>query len=478
MANRTAPLHIPVFSLLALCTAGTASAGTELTIYQDFAVMKDSLTLKLNAGSNAVRYQNITRALEPSSVMLLPRQADQSFIIKEQSYQNAPLSEERLLQAFEGQSIDFLVRFNDHETIKSGKIVRAPGISLNEPLSPMIEMDGTLQFQLPGHPLFPSNTGDQLLKPELNWVIQTAKPGNVEADISYLTGGFGWDAAYNFIQTPQGTMDASGWLTVRNHSGTGFDQLNVRLVAGEVNRIQPPYQAKMMIMERAMADDAGAEAVSEKAVDEFHLYTVPGTLALKDGETKQIEFIKGSQIRYQTELVYDGANLPPHINPEYVRTQQHVGTQGNSLVSVYKVFENKLENGLGKPLPAGKVRFYQQEGDGLVFIGENRINHTPKDETVRLFTGTAFDVVGERKQTEFVQYASQNRLRESIEILIKNRKEVPATVKVVEHLFRGARYELTSVHTWEKDDAQTMHTLVSLPPGGEQTLRYTVEYRW
>ena len=173
----------------------------------------------------------------------------------------------------------------------------------------------------------------------------------------------------------------------------------------------------MMIMERAMADDAGAEAVSEKAVDEFHLYTVPHP-GLKDGETKQIEFIKGSQIRYQTELVYDGANLP-HINLGYVRTQQHVGTQGNSLVSVYKVFENKLENGLGKTaarrqspvLPAGR-------GWPGIHRGKPDQSHT-EDRDGQAVLGTAFDVVGERKQTEFVQYASQNRLRESIEILIK-----------------------------------------------------------
>ncbi len=483
------PKHPSLFCLISLTLSATAFADTELTIYRDFAVMKDSVPLSLKAGSNEVRYQNITRSLEPSSVMLLPQKSDQQFVIREQSYQSAPLSESRLLQQFEGQSIDFLVRFNDHETIKTGKIVRAPGLSLNEALSPMIELDGKLQFHLPGRPLFPANTGNSLLKPELNWVIQSAKSGTIDADLSYLTGGFGWDAAYNFIQKTNSTqknngtqkndtMEASGWLTVRNHSGTGFDNLNIRLVAGDVNRVQPQRQAKMMMLERAMVADAAAPEVTEQAIDEFHMYTVPGQLALRDGETKQIEFIKGHGIRYQTELVYDGAILPPHYNAEYVRTQRNFGAQGNTQVNIFKVFDNKLDNGLGKPLPAGKVRFYQQEGSGLVFIGENLINHTPKDETIRLFTGTAFDVIGERKQTDFVVFGSQNRARETIEISLKNRKDAPATIKVVEHLYRGAQYTLTSAHQWQKEDAQTMHTSVTLPAGAEQLLRYTVEYRW
>ncbi|PID42545.1 MAG: hypothetical protein CSB48_10045 [Proteobacteria bacterium] len=460
--------------LTGLCSTAIAS---ELTIYSDFAVVNDDIELELKAGINKVSYTNITRSLEPSSVMVSPADPQWQVLIQEQSYLGEPVSETSLLQKYEGETIDFLVQYNDHESVIRGKIIRAPQSYDRGTLPPMIELDGKLRFDLPGLPLFPPTTADSLLKPQLNWILHANRSGKAKANISYLTDGFGWAAAYNFIQTSENKMDAAGWLTLENDSGKTFPDVKVRLVAGNANKTRPAEDYWQVTSANSMMA-ANKAMPSRKEIDEFHLYTVPGQINLKAGETKQIQFIQGQNINFRTELVYDGAELPASYDSGNIRASKHFGTQSSHAVDIYKLFENSLENGLGKPLPQGIIRFYQQDESGLVFIGENAISHTAVDQVVKTFTGTAFDVTGERKQTGFVEYKSQKRTKESVLITLENRKEVPVEVKVVEHLYRGGRYELSSTENWQKENAETIYSRVKVPAKSERQISYSVVYQW
>ncbi|MCG8609218.1 MAG: hypothetical protein MI864_01660, partial [Pseudomonadales bacterium] len=455
--NGTKQLTLKLLATIIACT-GTASQASNLTLYSDFAVVQDNITLNLKAGDNAVALQDITRHLEPSSVMLSPGQTGWNLIIKEQNYQGSPLDQVRLLQQYEGQEIEFIVRYDDHQTIKRGKIIRAPesGGMHAEPMDAIVEWDGKVNFGLPGTPLFPPIKDQSALKPQLDWQLFSSKSGKTDASLSYITRGFGWDAAYNFIERSETKLDAAGWMTIRNYSGKDFEKSNLKLVAGEVNKLAAgrdmsgQYRMKMAVAE-------SMPAVTEKSIDEFHMYTVPYPVDLQAGQTKQIQFLSGQNISYQTELVYDGANLPYNFNSEYIRTQRDFGARGNDAVNIYKVFENSAKNGLGKPLPSGRIRFYEQDDDGsLIFTGENRIDHTAREETVKVFTGSAFDVKGERKQTEFTVHSSQRQARETFKITLTNRKAESVSVKVVEHLYRGPEYNISSQTKWQQDDASTI----------------------
>lgn len=476
------PYRLKIISLAVtplLANIGAVSAAS-ITIYKDFAVVQDSLELTLQTGVNDVSHYDITRQLEPSSIILTPTDPSWQLIVTEQNYLGTPLDQERLLESFEGQEIDFRVRFNDHDSIQKGTIIRAgkPAAQHTAAQEIIVEMDGQLRFGLPGTPLFPPLADHSMLKPQLSWKLNANKAGKTRAGLSYLTQGFGWNAAYNFVQTTDTELTGAGWLTITNSSGKDFSQSQLKLVAGDVNKIQQePMYLQQRVAKVMMAEaDSG---VSEKAVDEFHLYTVPGKLDLRSGETKQVQFLSGQRIRYQTDYVYDGARIPFGYDVNYIRTQRDFGAQSKGDVEIFKVIENKAENGLGKPFPEGTIRFYDKDSDGaLIFVGENRIPHTPKDETLRIFTGTAFDLKGERKQTLFTVNNSSQSASETIEITLTNRKATDATFKVVEHLYRGPNHQLTSQEKWTKDDATTMHLNVYVPANSEKTLSYSVNYRW
>lgn len=480
--NRTIRINLASIALSPLLLATTnTSWATNVTIYKDFAVVQDTLELTLQSGSNEVTHYDITRQLEPSSVILSAQDPNITLIINEQNYLATPLDQARLLEMYEGQEIEFKVRFNDHDSVQKGTILRAgkPGAAHTSAQEVMIEMDGQLRFGLPGTPVFPALVDHSLLKPQLSWKLSASQAGEMPVNLSYLTQGFGWNAAYNFVQTSDNTLTAAGWLTIENTSGKDFSKSQLKLVAGDVNKINPAPEAYNRRVAKVMMADSVDSGVTEKAVDEFHLYTVPGELDLRTGETKQVQFLAGQGIRYHTDYVYDGARLPYGYDAEYVRTQRDFGAQSKTDVEIFKVVENKAENGLGKPLPEGTIRFYDRDTDGaLIFVGENRIAHTPKDETLRIFTGNAFDLKGERKQTDFSVNNSSRSASETIEITLKNRKDSDATFKVVEHLYRGPNHQITSQENWTEDDATTMHLNVLVPANSEKTITYSVNYRW
>jgi hypothetical protein len=499
---------------LTLATLGVvamlaAASQPSLTIYnQNFAVVRDTVPLTLKAGENDVRYTDATAHVEPDSVILRDPTGKTSLQILEQNYRNDPVSQDLLLSLCEGKTIDFLKEDLTGKVpaeIIRGKIIRSgyvphysamatygyeyqqAQINYAQASQPIIEVDGKMRFGLPGQPLFPDLGDDTVLKPTLNWVIESSSSAKLDAEISYVTGGFTWKADYNLVMPEKGdAMDLIGWVTMDNESGKTFDNAKIKLMAGDVNKIQPRNQ---FIGVYGGVSASGGLAymtppVSEKTFDEYHLYTLDRPTSLRDRETKQVEFVRAGGIPSKTIYVYDGLKVDLNRyggwGPEMIRQDSDYGTQSNKKVWIMREFVNSEANHLGLPLPKGRLRFYRRDTDGqLEFIGEDNIDHTPKDETVRVNTGNAFDLVGERIRTNFDISNNDHRADESFEIKLRNHKKEPVEIKVVEHLYRWNNWNISqSSDAFQKKDAQTVEFLVQVQPDKEKSVTYTVHYSW
>ncbi|MDX2080743.1 MAG: hypothetical protein SFU53_08155 [Terrimicrobiaceae bacterium] len=483
-------------------------AAPGLTIYnQNFAVVRDTVSLELDAGVNEVHYDGATVHLEPDSVILRDPNGTPIQIL-EQSFRNDPVTQQLLLSLFEGQEIEFFVPggMKPDRTVV-GKIIRSgyqphsqqamqrygnqymvsqmAMANVGGSGQPIIEVDGKIQFSLPGEPRFPSLGDDTILKPRLTWLINVPKPLQTTAELGYITGGMSWEASYNVVAPEKGdTLDIVGWVTMDNQSGRDFRDAKIQLMAGDVNRLQPPEEMRRERFSAGlMASAPAAPQVTEKAFDEYHLYTLERPATLRDRETKQVEFVRAANVTSRTIYVYDGLlidwNRWRGADGSYRRTNEEFGSQSQTKVAVMREFENTKKNGLGIPLPKGRVRFYRTDGTLLQFTGENEIDHTPTDELVKIYTGDAFDLVGERKRISFKVDTSNNWAEEKFEIRVRNRKKEPVEIRVVEHLYRWTNWEITEKNTTFKQVASDeIQFLVEVKPGEERLITYTVYYTW
>jgi len=474
-------------SILSLGAAGALAAFAQpaLTIYnQDFAVVRDTVPLDLKSGVNNVRYADATARVEPDSVILRDPAGKHSLQIWEQNYRNDPITQELLLSLFEGKTVDFeTLRLKDNTQVREivpGKIIRSGYVPGGGSEQPIIEVNGKLQFNLPGTPRFPDLGDDTVLKPTLNWLLQSDQPGKFDAEVSYITGGFTWEADYNLVSPEKGdTVDLIGWVTMNNQSGKTFRDAKIKLMAGDVNKIQPPTFNGMRNRMMTLSGMAGeAPAVTEKTFDEFHLYTLALPTTLLDRETKQVEFVRATDVKAPVIYVYDGSSDYRFYGG--LNYDQNYGTEGNKKVRVMREFVNAETNHLGIALPKGKLRFYRRDADSqMEFVGEDMIDHTPRNETIRVTTGNAFDLVGERKQTNFRVDTGDKWLDESFEIKLRNRKKEPVEIRVVEHLYRWSSWDITQKSDdFKKTDSQTIEFRVPVKPDEERTVAYTVHYSW
>ena len=475
-------------TLLTLGSALAVSAQPSLTIYnQNFAVVRDTVALDLKAGVNEVRFAGATAHVEPDSVILRDAAGKRALQILEQTYRNDPVSQELLLSLNEGKTIDFEVldtlNNSTHRHQVLGKIVRSGFVPGGGHEQPIIEVNGKLQFTLPGQPLFPNLGDDTVLKPSFNWLLKSPDAAKVSAEVGYVTGGFTWEADYNLVAPEKGDyVDVLGWITMNNQSGTTFRDAKIKLMAGDVQKLQPQNVTKRYARSRVTALGMAMESdatVTEKSFDEFHLYTVARPTTLRDRETKQVEFVRAERVKAPVIYVYDGtAGMRFWGGLNY---DQGFGPgEGNKKVVVMREFVNAETNHLGMALPAGKLRFYRSGDDRqLEFTGEDRIDHTPRNETVRVTTGNSFDLVGERKQTDFKVSTGDKWMDETFEIKLRNRKKEPVTIRVVEHLYRWNNWNLTAKSAeFVKKDAQTIEFNVPVAPDEEKTVTYTVHYSW
>jgi hypothetical protein len=470
-----------------------------LTIYnQLFAVAKQRLVLDLKPGQNRIDVTDITAHVEPDSVFLRSLDDGRRLTILEQNYRSDSVSELLLLSLYEGKVIDFLA---PDKTIVQGRIIRSGFVPHASTMygqnyyqqasfmqqgasQPVIEVNGKLQFTLPGQPLFPALADDTVLKPTLSWELDTDKPGTAAAELSYVTGGMNWEASYNVIAPAKGTnLDLLGWVTLDNQSGKTFRDARIKLMAGDVNKIQPNQFSGVGGAVGAARENAAAPQVTEKSFDEYHLYTLERPTTLFDRETKQVEFVRASGIKSKTVYVYDGWQVDPNYpnwSMENIRTQEAFGAQSNPKVWVMQEFTNSSENQLGMPLPKGRVRFYRRDDSGqLEFTGENQIDHTPKDELIRLYTGNAFDLTGERHRLDYRLDSRGRSVDETFEIKVRNHKTTASEVRIVEHLYRWTNWEIIrNSDPFTKVDSQTAAFTVQIPADGERVVNYQVHYSW
>jgi hypothetical protein len=497
-----------VIAICAMSLAADEAAQPSLTVYnQNFAVVRQELPLDLKAGVNNVRVTDITMHLEPDSVILHDPTGKHPVQVLEQNYRADPISESLLLSLYEGKTIDFLVQREGRQEVVPGKIIRsgyaphnymamnrygsqyyqaqmAYAQGVNE--QPIIEIEGKLRFGLPGAPMFPSLGDDSVLKPTLQWLLSSDQAGSLRAEFSYVTGGLTWEADYNIVAPDKGdTVDLVGWVTMDNQSGKSFENARIKLMAGDVNKIQPGQESdQLRSMSGAIAINGRMMTpVSEKAFDEYHLYTLARATTLLDRETKQVEFIRATGVPTKRIYVYDGVKIDANRyngwNWDNIRNDYSYGTESNPKIWVMREFVNSEANHLGMPLPKGRVRFYRRDGSQIEFTGENVIDHTPRDETVRVYTGNAFDLIGERRRTDYKLDTDKHTLDESFEIKVRNHKKEPADVRVVEHLYRWITWDVPAKSsTYRKIDSQTIEFPVALAADGEKTISYTVHYTW
>lgn len=478
-------LAVVLISALALapvaCHSESVSGpkAVQLTVYnQNFALVKDTRTVTLSNGVNSIDVEDVAAKIDPTSVLFKSLTAPNSVMILEQNYQYDLISPENILNKSVGQRVTF-TRFD-----QSGQSHTSGGVLLNPPKNggAVIKADdGNLVLNPSGQVSVEKMPEGLHPKPTLNWLIRSDKDGSQDAEISYLTDGIGWKADYVALVNKDDTaLDLSGWVTLNNQSGATYTDAKLTLMAGDVRRVQPQadYMGRMKAT-YAMAE-AAAPQFEEKSFFEYHMYTMERPTTIRDNETKQLSLLNASNAPVKKELIYDGRQ-------QWWRNWWYPGRTGDPgggydtsdyhKVNVVLEVKNSKENHMGMPLPKGKIRVYKLDDKGSQqFIGEDEIDHTPKDEKIRLYIGDAFDVVGDYKRSDYKKI-SDRVIEEGFEVKIRNHKDTAVDVKVVDHVWSDWKV-LSSSHKFTKKDAHTIEFPVTVPKDGEVTVTYRIRTTW
>jgi len=360
--------------LATLCAGFTAlvfGADPALTIYnQNFAVIRETLPLDLKAGDNITHYSGVTEQVEPDSVILRDPAGKHAVQVVEQNYRNDPLSPDILLHLFEGKTIEFLMpggRTVSGTVVRSGYVPRSANQGYMQQRQPVVAVGGKLQFSLPGTPIYPDLGVDTILEPTLDWILRSGQAARFDAELSYVSGGLTWKSDYNVVAPETGDkLDLIVWVTLDNGSGKQFEHAHIKLMAGDVNKVEPSTSRMFAIAgtHLGLADTSVSTLPAEQAFEDYHLYTLPNPTTLRDRETKQVEFLRASGIQSKRLYIYDGATLDSQYRNQDLRQNQQYGTQSNPHVWIMREFVNSEANHLGVPLPKGRVRFYRRDQDG------------------------------------------------------------------------------------------------------------------
>ena len=462
------------------------AGATRLTIYsQDFALVAERRRLTVPRGGGTIEIPDVPALLDPDSVMLRDPAGGDGFRVLTQSFRAMPIGQDEMLRRSEGKTLRFVTTnpaTGRTETV-SGILRRAPGGSQAAGhWSAIVEVDGAVRFSLPGEPLFDGLPAGARLRPTLEWEVQSDRAGDRDLDLTYATAGLGWDATYTVVLPEKGDrFDLTGRIGVTNRTGRTWRDARVRLLAGDIARAPQAMQRQRLMEQADMKMSAAAPEpgfVSGQAFDEYHLYSLPNPLTVEDGSTTHVMLVRAEGVRADRQYLYDSLGLPEYFG--MVQNDPSFGTQTGGRVTARIEFANKKDAGLGVPLPAGRVRIERVDDAGhRVLVGEPAIGHTPIDETVRLDLGTAFDLVGERKQTDFRVEEKGRQSEEAFEIRLRNRRTEAVTIRVVERLVRWATWKvLVSSDPFQKKDARTIEFTVPVPPGSEKVVTYRVRYTW
>ena len=501
-------IHVKSLTALAVAAAlasihAPAHAGDALTIYSHarpgaiapelyrqggrgqipgYAMVRHERELQLTRGRNTVRFTDVAAQIDPTTVTFESLTDAAGTSVIEQNFQFDLVSTQKLLQKYIDRAISVdQVRGSGVESFEGTLLSTEGGITLRR-------SDGSIQT-LPHNAgvRLPQLPGGLITRPTLVWDVAASRTGAHRTRVSYQASGIAWWADYNVTYSEGRTanachLDVGAWVSIINQSGATYSDATLKLVAGDVQRLAPMGRVMPQALEAARASVADrAAGFEEKAFFEYHLYTLGRPTTLPDNSTKQIElFPVARRVPCEKTLVYYGA-LPAYGWGPNPAIDRNYGVVTNRKVDVYLGFKNSKANNVGMPLPAGRIRVNKQDmADGtLEFIGEDKIDHTPQNEKVEIKLGSAFDVVGERKQLNFTVDTSRKNMTEEIEVRIRNHKKEAVTVIAKENLYRWVNWQITSkTHDFEKQDARTVHFPVKIAAGGEVVLRYTVHYSW
>jgi hypothetical protein len=448
--------------------------GVSLAIYNvGTALVQDRRTFTFQEGLNTINFTDVAAGIDPTSVTFVSLTDPTGTVVLEQNYVYDLVDSSALVARYIDQKITVITT--------DGTEYNGTLLSGNSGDIILRQDDGQVIVVSPANIRdirFPNLPGGLITRPTLRWVIQAAKAGEQQVELTYLTSGMNWAADYNLLLAHDNqSLDLNGWVTLNNTSGGAYTDANVKLVAGDVNRL-PQAQAQGMVMDMVAEAAPAAPQVEQRDFNEYKLYAVSRPVTVAANETKQVEFVSAAHIAAQTFFVYD-ASQPYYAGGSPI-VDQYYGQNGVTTVANYLSFNTGEASGLGVPLPAGNIRVYQQDTDGsALLIGENSISHTPKGEDVQLLLGNAFDLVGSRTQTSFNLIAS-NVLEETYEIHLRNHKENDAVeIRVPEHLFRWSNWEiLNSSMDYKQLDSNTIEFRANVPAGGETVITYTVRYTW
>ncbi|MDP6544650.1 MAG: DUF4139 domain-containing protein [Phycisphaerae bacterium] len=473
--------HWIVIVLVAVATAGGSAAaadkeGVSCTIYNGgYGVVREIRNLEIDKKGLA-KFTDVASRIDATTVHFKSI-TDPKAKLLEQNYQYDLVSADKLLKKYIDRKI---------QVVCEGKTYSGGLLSFDTRQIVLREASGGIvMVQRPDNVRdirFSALPGGLLTRPTLVWLVATEKPGKHLAEVTYQTSGVSWHAEYVAVLNGDDTeLGLTGWVSFQNNSGKTYTDAKLKFIAGDVRRVQTSRPASAGAWGGVRAKASSAPMV-EKAFFEYHMYTLPRPSTVADNEVKQLEmFAPAKGVKVNKRYLYNPlGTFRWNYGSRY--TNRSYGASGVSKkVNVFIEFENSKDNNLGIPLPAGKVRVYKQDPDdgALEFIGEERIDHTPKDEELSLRIGNAFDIVGERKQTNFRVESGRHWIQETIEIKVRNHKKEAVTVRCKEPLYRWVNWKITAKsHEFTKLDARTIAFDVKIAPDKEAKITYTVDYTW
>lgn len=440
-----------------------------------YAIVRHDRPYDIEKGVHPLRVTDVAALIDPTTVTFSSLDEPRTRVL-EQSFQFDLVSQAKLIQRYLGQRIVVELPRGDAVDLVEGVLLGATDglmLQLDDGSVQAIRNYANLRFdQLPG---------GLITRPTLEWLLDSPVGGRQKTRIAYETQGMTWWADYNitYDESKSCTMDLSAWVSIINQSGVGYRNARLKLIAGDVHRAETVQPQRDVVYQMAMAKEADA-GFTEKAFFEYHLYTLGRRTDLPDNSTKQLQLVPTARgIECRKELVFAPTLDMPYWG--YEQLDQEYGRQGNADVNVFLRFRNEEAQQLGIPLPAGRIRVSQVDpaDDSLEFIGEDVIDHTPRNEDVLIEMGNAFDVVGERKQTDFRVDLRTRNLWESFEIRLRNHKDTAVDVAVLENLYRAANWEIQNASLeHSKESSNRIRFDVRVPGEGEVVLTYTAHYSW
>jgi hypothetical protein len=436
-----------------------------VTVYNsDIALVRDVRNVRLPRGGFNLRFMDIAATVNPATVHFRSLSEPAGVSVLEQNYEYDLLEPEKLLRKYVGRDVT-LVRTRQEGGTTREEEVTARLLSYNT--GPIWQIGREIVTGIGAdHIRFPELPDNLYTRPTLIWTLQNSGAQQHRVETSYLARQLSWTADYVLtVGRDDNAADLDGWVTVTNGSGTAFRNAKLQLVAGELNRVREELRARMS-MDVAMEAAAPAAKMAQEAFSDYHLYTLERRTSINNSQTKQVSMLSGSNVPVEKRYVVEGRSY-------YYHNAQHPGAPLKDKVQVYYHFRNEQKAGLGLPMPAGTVRVYQADSKGgLQFAGEDRIEHTPKDETLQLKIGHAFDIVCERTQVDFEKVAASTYEFE-YEIALRNHKTAPVTVQVNEPI-GGTWKILHSSHQATKTAAWASQFSIPVPAGGTSVLKYRV----